>query len=96
MLRPQNHQPAAALQPQLRPGGWRTAGGGQKAAALLRCCCCCWLQARVVQHCLTAFAMASFSLPVQACYVWYNEMYKCYSQKGQEDEQCKKIKKDVR
>jgi len=40
--------------------------------------------------------MASFSLPVQACYVWYNEMYKCYSQKGQEDEQCKKIKKDVR
>lgn len=32
----------------------------------------------------------------QACYVWYNEMYKCYSQKGQDDEQCKKIKKDVR
>ncbi|KAI7845395.1 hypothetical protein COHA_001100 [Chlorella ohadii] len=32
----------------------------------------------------------------KACYVWYNEMYKCYSQKGQDDEQCKKIKKDVR
>jgi len=28
--------------------------------------------------------------------VWYNEMYKCYSQKGKEDEACKKIKKDVR
>lgn len=32
----------------------------------------------------------------QACYVWYNEMYKCYSQKGQDADECKKIKKDVR
>jgi hypothetical protein len=33
---------------------------------------------------------------LQACYVWYNELYKCYAQKGKEDEQCAKIKKDVR
>ncbi|KAL4424691.1 hypothetical protein ABPG77_004498 [Micractinium sp. CCAP 211/92] len=32
----------------------------------------------------------------QACYVWYNEMYKCYAQKGKEDDECAKLKKDVR
>ena len=34
--------------------------------------------------------------PPQACYVWYNEMYKCYSQNGKDAEACSKIKKDVR
>ena len=40
-------------------------------------------------HRRPAFAM-------QACYVWYNEMYKCYSQQGKEADACKAIKKDVR
>lgn len=38
---------------------------------------------------------AQLVLP-QACYVWYNEMYKCYAQKGKEDDECAKLKKDVR
>ena len=35
-------------------------------------------------------------LLLQACYVWYNEMYKCYSKEGEDADACKKIKKDVR
>lgn len=49
----------------------------------------------LLQH-INQYSSRPALLPCQACYVWYNEMYKCYSQKGQDDEQCKKIKKDVR
>ncbi|KAI3430762.1 hypothetical protein D9Q98_009174 [Chlorella vulgaris] len=32
----------------------------------------------------------------KACYVWYNEMHKCYAKEGQDADACLRIKKDVR
>lgn len=33
---------------------------------------------------------------LQHCYVKYNELYRCYSVKGKEAEECMRIKKDMR
>ena len=33
---------------------------------------------------------------MQHCYVKYNELYRCYSVKGKEGEECARIKKDMR
>eukprot|EP00887_Chlorella_sp_A99_P004512 scaffold34.g4512.t1 len=80
-------RPWAAALPAPRLGGDATATGTPSSRH--------WRHWRHRRHC-TPTRCPRQNPALQHCYVKYNELFRCYSIKGKEAEECARIKKDAR